>query len=199
MKTAFGDDKLLNCFDHTLNLIPKYALGYKSDDTPHVAGVPELVKKMKDIVTLSHTSSNFANELSRIQIEQFKKTEGTVLRLLQGVRTRWGSAYLMIRRFLEIADVVYPAAGKFPEVNMLTAAELATLRSIMTILEPFHEATKEMGAEKYTTSSKAIPTVYLIAKVSRFLKTNNFGCFNRGISESATASHNGVLDHFFLR
>ncbi|KAE8744658.1 hypothetical protein FOCC_FOCC008719 [Frankliniella occidentalis] len=153
VKTAFGENKLLHCFDHTLNLIPKYALGFKSDNnnTPHVPGVPELVKKMKAIVTLSHTSSNFANELSRIQIEQFNRTEGTVLRLSQDVRTRWGSTFKMIDRFLNLSDVICQAAAKFPEVTMLTAAELATMRTVMDVLRPFHEATTEMGAERHTT------------------------------------------------
>ena len=147
VKTAFGEEKLLNCFDHTLNLIPKYALGQKSDKdpTPFIAGVPPLVQKMKDIVTFSHCSTNFANELARIQIEQFNKTEGTVLRLSQDVRTRWGSTFKMIDRFVEISNVIYQAAAKFPEVKMLTGAELASLCSIMQVLEPFHDATKEMG------------------------------------------------------
>ncbi|KAK3931709.1 Zinc finger BED domain-containing protein 4 [Frankliniella fusca] len=166
VKTAFGENKMLNCFDHTLNLIPKYALGNKSDNTPHVpvAGIPQLIRKMKDIVTFSHTSCNFANELSRIQVEQFHRTEGTVLRLIQDVRTRWGSTFKMIERFRALSDVIYQAAAKFPEVTMLTAAELATLRTVMDVLRPFHEATTEMGAEHHTTSSKVIPTVHLVTK-----------------------------------
>ncbi|KAK3916900.1 Zinc finger BED domain-containing protein 4, partial [Frankliniella fusca] len=119
---------------------------------------------MKEIVAFSHMSCNFANELAKIQKEQFHRTEGTVLRLLQDVRTRWGSTFQTIERFLELSDVVYQAAAKFPEVSTLTAAELGTLRVIMTVLQPFHEATTEMEAEHYTTSSKAIPTVYLVAK-----------------------------------
>lgn len=167
VKTAFGENKLINCFDHTLNLVPKYALGPKSDKdpTPWVVGVPSLVDKVKHIVTYSHQSTNFSNELKRIQVEQFGKTEGTMLRLSQEVRTRWGSAYDMMSRFLELERVVQLAVMSFPEVNMLTAAELATLRRVMGVLKPFHDATTEMGAEKTTTISKIIPLSHIICKV----------------------------------
>ena len=168
VKIAFGEHKLFNCFDHTLNLIPKYAIGSKSDKdpTPWVPGAPTLINKMKDIVTFSHTSTNFANELKRIQYEQYKKTEGTALRLLQEVRTRWGSCYKMIERFLEMEQIVVLAASRFPEVSMLTAGELATVRRIMLVLKPFYQATTEMRAEKTTTISKIIPVAYLITKVN---------------------------------
>ncbi|KAK3909770.1 Zinc finger BED domain-containing protein 4 [Frankliniella fusca] len=165
VKKAFGESKLLTCFDHTLNLVPRAALfGKRENGAPHVPGVPELIKKMKDIVTYSHTSNNFSNELKRIQISQYNKTEGTVLRLLQDVVTRWGSTYIMIERFLALQPVVVQAAASFPDLNMLSAVELATARSIMDILAPFHRATSEMGAEKSTTIGKVLPMISNIMK-----------------------------------
>ncbi|KAK3926639.1 Zinc finger BED domain-containing protein 4 [Frankliniella fusca] len=165
VKQAFGESKLLTCFDHTLNLVPRAALfGIRPDGTPHVAGVPELIKKMKEIVTFSHTNGNFSNELKRIQVTQYNKTEGTVLRLLQDVVTRWGSTYIMIERFLSLQPVVVQAAASFPALNMLSAAELASARAIMEVLAPFHKATSEMGAEKSTTVSKILPMIFNISK-----------------------------------
>ncbi|KAK3910853.1 E3 SUMO-protein ligase ZBED1 [Frankliniella fusca] len=164
VKKAFGETKLLNCFDHTLNLIPRAALFGVKDGKPNVDGVPELIKKMKDIVTFSHMSGNFSNELKRIQVEQYNKTEGTTLRLLQDVVTRWGSTYKMIERFLTLQPVVVQAAAGFPDLDMLSAAELAAARIVMNILEPFHFATTEMSAEKHTTVSKILPMVRNIMK-----------------------------------
>ncbi|KAK3928033.1 Zinc finger BED domain-containing protein 4 [Frankliniella fusca] len=136
VKKAFGESKLLTCFDHTLNLVPRAALfGKRENGAPHVPGVPELIKKMKDIVTL-----------------------------LQDVVTRWGSTYIMIERFLALQPVVVQAAASFPDLNMLSAVELATARSIMDILAPFHRATSEMGAEKSTTISKVLPMISNIMK-----------------------------------
>jgi len=169
VKKAFGESKLVPCFDHTLNLVPKAALFGEKNGAPNVPGVPQLIKKMKDIVTYSHTSANFSNELRRIQVEQYNKKDGTVLRLLQDVPTRWGSTFTMIERFLALQPVVVQAASGFPDLNMLTAAELSTARAIMAILEPFHRATAEMGAEKSTTISKVIPMVRNILKVIAYL------------------------------
>ncbi|KAE8751356.1 hypothetical protein FOCC_FOCC001927 [Frankliniella occidentalis] len=167
VRRVFGADKHLGCFDHTLNLIPKAALGFKIVDkkqVPHVAGASELVAKVKKIVTFSHRSYNFKNELTKIQIGK-GKTQGTALSLLQDVPTRWGSTYLMLERFLEMREVIAVAALKFPsDVTMLTAAELATLEILMSILAPFHFVTKEMSADKTTTASKVIPLVFIIRK-----------------------------------
>ena len=167
MKKVFGNDKHLGCFDHTLNLTPKAALGYKkvqNENIPNVEGIPELIDKVKKIVGFSHRSYNFANELKRIQMEM-GKSEGTALRLCQDVITRWGSTYLMLERFLDLREVVTLAALKFPEVDVLTASQFATLRVIRDILKPFHQATTEMSAEKTTTASKVIPIITLVRKV----------------------------------
>lgn len=107
VKLAFDESKLLNCFDHTLNLVPKYALGTESDPTPNVVGLPPLLDKVKEIVTCSHSRGNFANELMRLQYVQWNKTEGTVLTLKQDVQTRWGSTCEMICRFLELKEIIY--------------------------------------------------------------------------------------------
>ncbi|XP_034255337.1 zinc finger BED domain-containing protein 4-like [Thrips palmi] len=165
VKLTFGSSKVLPCFDHTLNLVPKVALFEKDkNQQPHVPGVAELLKKVKEVVTLSHCSSNFSDEIKKIQMEQFGKSEGTTLRLLQDVPTRWGSTYLMLERWMELRPVVVLAASKFPAVNMPNAAEQQTLQSILDLLKPFHEATKEMGAEKTTTLSKCIPMYHLLLK-----------------------------------
>ncbi|KAK3931314.1 Zinc finger BED domain-containing protein 4, partial [Frankliniella fusca] len=166
VKTAFGESKLVNCFAHTLNLIPKAALGMKSDKDaiPNVPGVPEVIKKVKAIVTLSHTSNNFADEIRRVQVEHFDKNPNLTMRLINDVVTRWGSTYMMLKRFLEMQRVLLLATSKFPAVVMLNAAELASLKSIMGVLEPIHDATTEMSSETSTSISKVIPLVALLQK-----------------------------------
>ncbi|KAE8746705.1 hypothetical protein FOCC_FOCC006568, partial [Frankliniella occidentalis] len=70
----------------------------------------------------------------------------------------------MIERFLSLQAVVVQAAASFPDLDMLSATELASARAIMAILAPFHKATSEMGAEKSTTISKVLPMVFNIMK-----------------------------------
>ncbi|XP_052129326.1 zinc finger BED domain-containing protein 4-like [Frankliniella occidentalis] len=167
VRLAFGPDKQLGCFAHTINLIPKAGLGCKrvnNKNVPNVPGLPELVASVKNIVSYSHRSYNFSNELKRLQAER-GISEGKQLRLLQDCPTRWGSTYLMLDRFLDMAEIVTLAALKFPtEVVMLSATQLATLRLVRDLLRPFHEVTKEMSAEKSTTASKVIPMVTVLRK-----------------------------------
>ncbi|XP_058822371.1 zinc finger BED domain-containing protein 4-like [Topomyia yanbarensis] len=163
-KEAFGESKHLACFNHTLNLIPSSGVGFKSVNgqrIPYVPGIPALIKKLKNIVTFSHTSYKFADELRKVQLDG-GATEGTLLRLIQDVTTRWNSTYLMCDRFLKMQKIVSVAALNFPDLDMLTAAELATLASIQDLLWPFYDATVEMSAEKTTTASKVIPLISMI-------------------------------------
>jgi len=95
VKNLFGPNKIVPCFDHTLNLVSKYALGCKTvagEEIPWVPGVPELMKKVKKLVAFSHSSYNFANALRQVQVDKYGKSGGTWLRLVQEEPTRWGSA-----------------------------------------------------------------------------------------------------------
>lgn len=167
-RAVFGKDKHLACFAHTLNLIPAAALGTKKVDNVEVAnvpGIPDLIKKVKKIVTFSHTSYNFSNDLKSFQKQNGAK-EGTCLRLIQDVSTRWSSTYEMCERFLRLIDVVGAAAVKYSEVEMLTGVEIATLTTMKDLLEPFAQVTTEVSSEKNSTSSKIIPLISLIKEVS---------------------------------
>ncbi|XP_033228829.1 zinc finger BED domain-containing protein 4-like [Belonocnema kinseyi] len=165
-QSTFGKDKHVPYFDHTLNLVPKAALGHKTinrDLVPNVPGVPELNKKVKAVIAFSHKSINFSDEFKRVQMQR-GESEGTCLRLLQDVPTRWGSTFLMLCRLMKMADIISLVALKFPDVQMVSGSEMESRSSIKDILEPIHFATTEMGAEKHTTASKAIPMAYLIEK-----------------------------------
>ncbi|CAH2108872.1 unnamed protein product [Euphydryas editha] len=48
---------------------------------------------------------------------------------------------------------------------MLQANEIVVLKDIEKILKPFHSVTEEMSAEKYVTSSKAIPIIKCLRTV----------------------------------
>ncbi|KAK3924641.1 Zinc finger BED domain-containing protein 4 [Frankliniella fusca] len=168
-RLAFGQDRCLTCFDHTLNLIPSAAIGYKGGkkaNGPNIPCVMELIQKVKHIVTFSHTSNLFSDALKRVQREQ-GRTEGTFLRLTQEVPTRWNSGYLMIDKFIEMFGIIALVSMEFPDLNMVTNLELQSLRVVRDLLRPFHLVTAEMSAEKVTTASKVIPLLHILTnKVS---------------------------------
>ena len=82
----------ITCFDHTLNLIPQYAIGQDSKKKDYVPGVPALLVKVREIVNLMHMSTNATLALNKKQ-EALGRTEGTFLRLVHDVLTRWSSIF----------------------------------------------------------------------------------------------------------
>ena len=171
VKSVFGADRCIPCFAHTLNLVPALALGTKTvqekgirREIVCVPGVPEVLNKIRSVVTFSHQSVNFSDMLKNAQLAR-GKSDGTCLRLIQDVKTRWGSTYEMLERFLELSEVIGGIVTKYPSLVMLTGAEMATVKSFMEILRPIHLATKEMSGEKYTTISRIIPLIYILKKV----------------------------------
>ncbi|XP_011880238.1 PREDICTED: zinc finger BED domain-containing protein 1-like [Vollenhovia emeryi] len=140
---AFGTEKHLPRFAHTLNLIP--AIIIKDDAT-----VSEFCKKIKNIVTYFKHSVVAADEL---------RTQSN-LKLIQSVETRWNSTYDMLDRFIELADKVSTILLKHPTAPiMLTASELQAGKEFIQLLKPFDEATKIVSGEQYLTGSKVIPIV----------------------------------------
>ena len=167
VKEVFGPSKCAPCFDHTLNLIPAYIFKKKpltDGGREYVPGAIELISKAKRIVTFFHHSCNASNRLKTLQIER-GKTEGTALRLIQDVETRWSSTYEMIVRFLELASIINDILMDIDTVEMLRGSDLKTLRVFVDVLKPIAADTEEMSAEKTITASKIIPLVSLIRQV----------------------------------
>lgn len=115
---AFGAEKHLPCFAHTLNLIPSNII---KDD----AIVSEFCKKVKNIVTYFKHSVVAADEL-RAQSN---------LKLIQSVETRWNLTYDMLERFIEVADKVSGILLNQPTAPiMLNASELQAAREFVQLL-----------------------------------------------------------------
>ena len=162
---VFGEDKCIPCFDHTLNLIPDYAIKKDSKGNPRVPELLELISKVKNIVSFINSSTTAAGRLKQMQIDK-GKTEGTVLHLVQEVSTRWSSTFFMIVRFLELADLLSQILLDYEKLTMLNGSELKTLRQVAQILQPLQVATEEMSADSETTTSKVVPIVSMLKKVN---------------------------------
>lgn len=171
-KLAFGEDKRIGCFAHLLNLIPSECMFPKKDRNTnekieHVPGLIELIKKVRNIATLSHRSQRFADEIKSIQRDK-NIPEGLLKRLKIDVITRWGSTYEMLISFLDLRPVVKVAALSFEEIDLNdfpSGDEVANLMAIKELLFPIYAATTEISTEKTTSASKIIPIVKLIDEV----------------------------------
>ncbi|XP_011702573.1 PREDICTED: zinc finger BED domain-containing protein 1-like, partial [Wasmannia auropunctata] len=150
---TFGKKKHLRCFAHTLSLV-------YPDAVKTIPSLVNLLAKVKSIVTLFKQSVVAADELRRLQFLE-GKTEGTVLKLIQEVPTRWNSAFYMIQRFLQLKDYINNMLLKCPKApNMIVRDELEVLQEIVDILKPIEYVTKTIGGDTYTTSSLVIPLIH---------------------------------------
>ncbi|XP_066589542.1 E3 SUMO-protein ligase ZBED1-like [Prorops nasuta] len=142
IKNAFGDDRFVSCFAHSLNLVATQVLSDKD--------IKEIVDKVKTIVTFFKHSVVASDEIR-------KKSS---LKLIQSVPTRWNSTFHMLERFTELSLIAGAILLQFPESPpMLTAIELQTVSELMKALRPLEQITKELCAEYHVSVSKVIPVV----------------------------------------
>ncbi|CAJ0921704.1 unnamed protein product [Ranitomeya imitator] len=140
--------KLLNwvhhpCLAHTINLIVTDALKI----------VKPTLDKVKSIVEFFHKSTIATEKLKSTQ-QQMGMPE---LRLKQDCVTRWNSTYYMLKQVLESKDaVISTLAIIFATIDTLNQEEWEVVRETCIVLEPFEQATVEIRAESYLTSSKML-------------------------------------------
>ena len=140
------------CLAHTVQLVPGNAI-------KNTALLPDLIGRIKKIVTFSKQSNAAADQLRKIQMDE-GKTEGTILKLIQHVDTRWNSSYYMIERFLlrskPVSTVLLILRGS---PQMMSADDMQVLQEFLDLLKPIEQITREMSAEEHVTGSKIIPII----------------------------------------
>lgn len=138
------------CFAHTLNLT--------LDDSLKLSQVEDITKKCKVIVTFFKKSSVGWRELKLAQEE--RNPNCIPLKLIQEVSTRWNSTFYMMKRILQLSDVLALVCRKLVQAPVfLTAAEEEACREVINILEIFEEATQLVSGDQYPTSSVVIPVI----------------------------------------
>ncbi|XP_066590479.1 zinc finger BED domain-containing protein 4-like [Prorops nasuta] len=147
VKDAFGADKQLSCFAHTLNLIPAKVV--ENND------INSVCKKIKTIVTFFKKSVSAMDDLRAV----------SDLKLIQSVDTRWNSMHDMLIRFIELSEKIGSILLNIPTAPMMiTATELQIIKELVDLLKPFKEATKIISGEYYLTASKVIPVINTLQK-----------------------------------
>lgn len=157
---AFGIDKHLPCFAHTLNLVLA-----KIIDEDSV--VKDFCAKIKNIVTYFKKSVIAADQL------RFHSD----LKLIQSIETRWNSTYNMLERFIELSEKISYIILQCPTAPpMLTALELQSTKEFVQLLKPFEDATKIICGEYYLTASKVIPIINILKnKLQSFEPSTDIG------------------------
>lgn len=137
------------CVAHTLNL----AIGDCLKDNERLL---LLTEKCRDIVTFFKRSNLASYKLLSIQ-EQMNQDK---LKLLQDVKTRWNSTYIMLDR---LEKVKVPLTAALSSLNSspdnLTNEEWTVLHECVTVLKPIEQLTTIFSGQDYPTLSSIIPLI----------------------------------------
>lgn len=150
--TTFGLEKHLPCAAHTLNLVAENAIK-KS------LGLSQLLSKIRNIVKWIKKSTHNTDVLKRKQIDKGKR-EGTVLKVILDVPTRWNSVFYMAQRFADLSTYVNELLLENPSApDTVSAMELNILKEVIQVLKPLEKLTTEFSSQKYVSVSKIIPMI----------------------------------------
>lgn len=148
-----GNNKQLACFAHILSHLVPNAL---QSIQPAMA----IIAKVKNIVSFTRYSVVVSDELRRLQ-KRDGKTDGTVLKFIQDVETRWNTTYYMLERFLALEDYVYPIILKCANtLDISSRIEISVLKDLIVLMGPVASVIVEISEENYPTCSVIIPIIH---------------------------------------
>lgn len=136
IRDSFGIERHLACFAHTVShLVPDVLVA--------MLKVRNIIAKVKSIVTITRRSVVACDELRKLQMRN-GKTEGTSLKFIQDVPTRWNSTLHMLQRFITLEEYVYPVIFKCPTApDMLQREEIQVLKEIVALMQSVEEVITE--------------------------------------------------------
>ncbi|XP_071634351.1 E3 SUMO-protein ligase ZBED1-like [Temnothorax longispinosus] len=190
-----GSERHIWCFAHFLShLVPKIL-----KDMPEINDIIATVKK---IVVLIRRSVVATDELKRLQILD-GKTEGTVLKFILDVPTRWNSTLYMLERFLALEQYVYAVTLKCKRSDipdMLTHSQIEVLQEVVSLMKPIEYVIKEISGSKYPTCSTIIPIIHCMTLSIEQVKpsTNNGSSFQKKLLESIQDKFKNVENNMIL-
>nr|XP_009858708.1 zinc finger BED domain-containing protein 4-like [Ciona intestinalis] len=148
----------VRCMAHTINLIVQNALNNAQ------RSVNNTVSRIRHIVGQFNRSPSKTSALRKYQLQH----SDCALELIQDMPVRWNSTFAMIQRIVELREVINYLSTNDGICDTLPFAEWKISQSLVTILEIFDVATKEVSRESATLS------IILPLKNSILMKLNNF-------------------------
>ncbi|XP_034936456.1 zinc finger BED domain-containing protein 1-like [Chelonus insularis] len=150
---GYGIKRKSPCFAHILShLVPSVI--------KVIPGLDKIISKVKDIVVRTKRSVTAPDTLRNLQIRD-GKTEGTALKFIQDVETRWNSTLYMLERFLISEEYVYPVILKFPNPpRMIDPEEIQVLKDLIVLMKPVESVINKLSGDSYPTCSVLIPILH---------------------------------------
>ncbi|MBW0552209.1 hypothetical protein O181_091924 [Austropuccinia psidii MF-1] len=139
----------LRCFDHTAQLA--------INDTKKEIGANNVIDKVSKLVKRYHKSITAYENFKKFQKEHNLPDHD----LIQRVKTRWNSDFLMLQRATEQKLAIVSECCQAEE-DHLTSNEWKLAEGFVEVLRPIADHTNDMGSENSPTSSMILPTIFEI-------------------------------------
>lgn len=138
------------CFAHTLNIAVQKAL-----ENPAILGI---LNKVKAIISDTHlTNSN----LVWSKLKKYQELANTDLkRPIQDEATKWNLTLYMLQGFVEHKEEITSALRDLDDdenAMTLTSYEWGICESLILVLQPCEEVSKEISCQKYLSGSTVLP------------------------------------------
>ncbi|XP_015123501.1 zinc finger BED domain-containing protein 4 isoform X2 [Diachasma alloeum] len=157
-ESLVGTERQIWCFAHFIShMVPKI-LNEMTELTKMIDIAREIIKIIRSVVA--------CDELKKLQVAD-GKTEGTTLKFLLDVPTRWNSEFYMLERFLQLEEYIPGIMRKcrktkFPD--LLTCDQLEVLSEIVDLMRPVEMVIREISGSEYATASVIIPIISCLKK-----------------------------------
>lgn len=156
LEKALGVDQL-GCFIHQMNLVVHDCIfpttpaqkvkESESNIYEHIQPIITIIEKVKRIVTSFHSSTLLTTALKNEQRKSDPDKKEFIL--IQDVKTRWNSTFLMLERFYELAPhitvVMISIQTGLPIIDF---ADIQLIANIISCLRLFKVATDLMSGSK---------------------------------------------------
>lgn len=168
----------MGCMAHTLQLVIHDALFTQTS-------VESVVKKARRIVTHFKHSEQACRKFADCQ----QACSMPAHKLIQDVETRWNSTFLMLQRLVEQRKAIIMFSIDHGGYDSLTAAEWKLADRLVSLLQPFYEATLEISSDDAATSL-VIPIITMLLGKMQITETD------RGLLAMKAALRDALIRRF---
>ncbi|XP_065642184.1 uncharacterized protein LOC136073856 [Hydra vulgaris] len=172
----------IRCMGHVLRLVVKNVINLveegENDSSSKFFFIAKTLTKCRKIVTSFNHSSQLNGLLEESQIQQGVE-RNHILHLIQDVKTRWHSTFLMAERMLKLHSYVkdiFNSKQQYKDMrkNLLDEDEIVNLKETVKALVSFNQVSVLLSGDTYATCSLIIPKSLQTYKDSYELENNSF-------------------------
>ncbi|XP_065665445.1 uncharacterized protein LOC136086877 [Hydra vulgaris] len=162
----------IRCMGHVLQLVVKNVIDLveegEKDSSSKFFFIARTLTKCRKIVTSFNHSSQLNDLLEEIQTRQGVE-KNHILHLIQDVKTRWHSTFLMAERMLKLHSYVkdiFNSKQQYKDMRkyLLDEDEMVNIKETVNALLSFSQVSVLLSGDRYATCSLIIPIIKYLEK-----------------------------------